>query len=233
MRPEFDKKLIGDVVKIILLAAFFSSMAFLLEQPDIRKFLLDVDNILTRLRGGGDISGYIFSSLIFILSSGVLIALGIPRIWASAVGGGIYGVFMGSILSIIASLIGTSILYLAGKTILTGIVERRAGDKLGMWKVRFQENTFWWVLYGRFFPFSNSTVMSLLSGSCNIHFTPYILGSLVGFVPLAVVFAICGSGSIKGNMWQIGFATMLLILAIFSRNLIKRWFYAKKVSGNT
>lgn len=233
MRPEFDKKLIGDVVKIILLAAFFSSMAFLLEQPDTRKFLLDVDNILIRLRGGGDTTGYIFSSLIFILVSGMLISLGIPRIWASAVGGGIYGVFMGSILSIIASLIGASILYLAGKTILTGIVERRAGDKLGIWKVRFQENTFWWVLYGRFFPFSNSTVMSLLSGSCNVHFTPYILGSLVGFVPLAVVFATCGSGSVKGNMWQIGLATMLLILAIFSRSLVKRWFYTKKMYRNT
>lgn len=233
MRPEFDKKLIGDVVKIILLAAFFSSIAFLLEQPNIRKFLYDVDNILSTLKGGGDTSGYIVSSLIFILASGMLIALGIPRIWASAVGGGIYGVFMGSILSIIGSLLGASILYLAGKTILTGIVERRAGYKLGMWKVRFQENTFWWVLYGRFFPFSNSTVMSLISGSCNVHFTPYILGSLVGFVPLAVVFATCGNGSIKGNMWQIGFATMLLVLAIFSRSLLKRWFYAKKVDGNT
>ena len=66
--------------------------------------------------------------------------------------------------------------------------------------------------------------MSLLCGSCNVPFTAYLLGSLVGFVPLAVVFAAFGSGGAKGNLWQIGFATALLVLSIFSRRLMNRWF---------
>jgi uncharacterized membrane protein YdjX (TVP38/TMEM64 family) len=227
MNPEPSKNLIGDVVRVVLFVAFFSSMALLMRRPDIRNFLFDVDTIRSTLKGDGSTGGYVSSCLTFTLAASGLIALGFPRIWASAVGGGIYGAIMGSILSILASLFGASLLYLAGKTTLAAIVERRAGDRFGVWKVRLQENAFWWVLYGRLFPFSNSTVMSLLSGSCNVPFIPYVLGSLLGFVPLAVVFATYWSGGIKGNMFQIGFATVLLIVSIFFRSLMKRWFRAK------
>jgi uncharacterized membrane protein YdjX (TVP38/TMEM64 family) len=64
-------------------------------------------------------------------------------------------------------------------------------------------------------PFSNSTVMSLLCGSGKVQITPFMVGSLIGFVPLAAVFATYGSGGMKGNMLQIGFATMLLVPSFF------------------
>jgi len=127
-------------------------------------------------------------------------------------------------LSLVASLIGASILYAAGRFMLAAVVERRIGDTLKVWKSRFRENAFWWVLYGRFFPFSNSTAMSLLCGGCRVPFIPYMTGSLIGFVPLAIVFAAYGSGGVKGNLWQIGFATVLLILSLFSRRLMNKWF---------
>jgi len=225
---ERDSK-IKDIVRVVLFVLFFSAVALLLQRPDLRKFFFDVDAIRGMAKGGGNTSGYIFSLLTFTLAAGVLIALGVPRLWASAIGGGIYGAFMGFILSMLASLLGSSMAYLAGRFLLAGIIERRAGDRVGIWKARFQENGFWWVLYGRLFPFSNSTVMSLLCGSCKVRFMPFMFGSLIGFVPLAVVFATYGSGGIKGNMLQIGFATMLLVLSIFCRRFMKGWFGAKKM----
>ncbi|HWR69084.1 MAG TPA: VTT domain-containing protein, partial [Desulfomonilia bacterium] len=133
---------------------------------------------------------------------------------------------MGTLLSILASLIGASILYEAGHSILAGMVERRVGDSLRMWRRRFQENAFWWVLYGRLFPFSNSTLMSLLCGICRVSYRGFMLGSLLGFIPLAVVFATYGSGGVKGNLWQITVATVLLVLSVFSRKLFGKWFPA-------
>ncbi|MCE5273717.1 MAG: VTT domain-containing protein [Syntrophaceae bacterium] len=224
MNGKTDEKLRGDIARVVLLAAFFFAIAFLLQRPDLRKILFDMDTLRSVLKGGEGTSGYLMSALVFTLAGGGLIALGFPRLWASAVGGIIYGAFMGTILSVMASLLGASVLYQAGKTLFSAVVERRVGDRLKVWQVRFRENAFWWVLYARFFPFSNSTVMSLLCGSCNVPFTAYLLGSLVGFVPLAVVFAAFGSGGAKGNLWQIGFATALLVLSIFSRRLMNRWF---------
>lgn len=224
MNRKPDEKLRGDIARVVLLAAFFSAMALLLQRPDLRKILFDMDSLRSVLKGGEGTSGYLMSALVFTLAGGGLIALGFPRLWASAVAGVIYGAFMGTILSVAASVLGASVLYQAGKSLFAAVVERRVGDTLKVWQARFQENAFWWVLYARFFPFSNSTVMSLLCGSCNVPYTSYVLGSLVGFVPLAVVFAAFGSGGAKGNLWQIGFATALLVLSIFSRRLMNRWF---------
>jgi uncharacterized membrane protein YdjX (TVP38/TMEM64 family) len=219
MNRRYDRNLVGDITRVVLLVAFFFAVAILLKRTELRSISFDIDSIRKTLQGGRS-ARHLFSGLVFILAGGGLIALGIPRLWASAAAGIIYGAFMGTLLSLLASVLGASILYLAGRSILAEIVERRLTSRLRVWRIRLQENAFWWVLYGRLFPFSNSTVMSLLCGSCRVPFSPFITGSLIGFVPLAIVFSTYGSGGVKGNLWQVVFATALLILSIFSRNLV-------------
>ena len=231
MNRGYDKHLFADILKIFLIVAFFSFAAYLLDHPGIREFFFDIDEIRLILKGNGDTSWYLLSTVIFTLSGAMLIAFGVPRLWVTVAGGGIYGALIGSVISLLSSLLGASIVYLAGKTILSAIVERRLKNKLQEWIRRFQENAFWWVLYGRLFPFSNSTVMSLICGSCNVPLMPYFSGSLIGFIPLTLVFAIYGSGGAKANHWQIAFATMLLILSIFSRRLMKKGFRLRDVGG--
>lgn len=221
MGLKTDKFLLKDILLIAALVIFFTAMAFVLEQPGIRSIVFDIDTLRFLLQGGDAAPNRLFSALAFLLAGGAVIAIGVPRLWISAAGGIIYGAFMGTLLSVLASLIGASVLYLAGKTILSHIAQRRLGDTMKIWQGRFQDNAFWWVLYGRLFPFSNSTLMNLLCGSCLVPFTQFMLGSLVGFIPLAVVFATFGSGGIKGNLFQIALASALLIISVFSRRLLK------------
>ena len=233
MSRDPSKGVFADILRVSLLVVVFTAMALLVQRPDVRKLFFDMNTIRSELKGTGEVSGCIYSGLVFALAGGILNALGVPRLWVSAVGGIIYGAVMGSIFSMLASLLGASILYLAGKSILATVVERRLGDKVNLWKVRFQENAFWWVLYIILFPFSNSTVMGLVCGSCRVPYLPFISAALVGFIPLAVVFATYGSGGAKGNIWQIGLATLLLVLSILLRSLLKRWFHPPKEGGGT
>jgi uncharacterized membrane protein YdjX (TVP38/TMEM64 family) len=233
MSREFNKGLLADILRVALLVALFSALALLLRRQDLHKFLFDIHTIRTELSGGGDFSGYVLSGLIFTFAGGGLTVFGLPRLWVSAVGGVIYGAFLGSILSLLATIFGASVLHLAGSSILAAVVERRMGDKVNLWKVRFQENAFWWVLYGRLFPISNSTLMSLICGSCKVPFLPFLWGSLLGYIPLTVVFATYGSGGVKGNVWQIGLATILLVGSIYLRSFLKRWFPAHKGGKDT
>jgi len=232
MNRRFDRRLLGDIIKIFLIVAFFSFAAYLLDRPDIRKYFFDIDEIRSMFKGQGDRSLYIFSTATFALAGAGVIALGVPRLWVTAIAGGVYGALMGSTVSLLSSLLGSSIVYLSGKTLLAGVVERRLRGKARIWKERFQENAFWWVLFARLLPFSNSTFLSLLCGSCNAPFLQFFLGSLAGFIPLTLVFAIYGSGGAKGNIWQIAFATILLILSMFSRKLMKKWFRTKNVGDD-
>ncbi len=220
----FDKDLIGDISRIVLIVGFFLAIAYMMKRSDLFTFIIDIHTIRSTLQGGGLLSGKILSAVAFIFASGGLIGLGVPRLWASAVAGIIYGAVMGTFLSVLASLMGSSLLFLAGRTMLAGVVERRMGNRIKEWQARFQENAFWWVIYGRFFPLSNSMAMSLLCGCCKISFSSFIAGSCIGFIPFATVFATYGSGGVKGSIWQIGFATVLLILSIFSRKVINMWF---------
>jgi uncharacterized membrane protein YdjX (TVP38/TMEM64 family) len=224
MNLKIDRQVVSDIGRVVLVAALFALMAVLLDRPEVREGLFDIRRMREVLQGGWDGHNRLLSAFLFVVVWGGLVAAGIPRLWASAVGGIIYGAFMGTVLSLLASLIGSSVLYAAGAYMLSGVVERRLGPTVRIWRDRFQENGFWWVLYGRLFPLSNSTVMSLLCGSCRVPFRHFILGSLLGFIPLALVLATFGSGGVKGNMRQIVLATVLLALSVFSRRILARWF---------
>lgn len=213
-----------DILRIAALALFFIAVAVVLGESDVRRFLSDIPAIKGLLDRSWAGTSPLGSALVFTISAGFLISLGVPRLLASLAAGVIYGAVEGLVLSLAASLLGAVILYLLGKAALADVVERRLPGKMEQWRARFRSNAFWWVLYGRLFPFSNSTVMSLLCGSCGVPFASYATGSLLGFIPLAFVFAFFGSGGIQGNILLIAFATAVLALSVASRRIIEALF---------
>ena len=232
MKGKHPENLFRDFLRVSSLTIFFIAAAFVLGDHDVRRYFFDITTIKNALKGTGTVTGSLASATIFILAGSSLIALGVPRLLASTIGGAIYGAAAGVFLSLAASFLGSSILYLLGRAALADVVERRLKGKLDEWRARFRSNAFWWVLYGRLFPFSNSTVMSLLCGSCKVSFTSYALGSFIGFIPLAIVFACFGSGGVKGDFLQITIATAVLILSIGSRRILNAWFpHSKEEAG--
>ncbi len=233
MSSRFDGKLAGDICRVAAVAAFFVAATLILEKTGVRTLLLDVQTFRSLLQGGSSHAGRLISVFAFVLAGGGIIALGVPRLWASAVGGIVYGAVTGSLLSILASLLGASIVYCTGRFLLAQVVERRMGSRLEYWRKRLEENAFWWVLYGRLFPFSNSTLMSLFCGSCKVPFVSYVQGSLLGFMPLAVVFAAFGSGGLEGNLKQVGFAVLVLAAIIILRRMINTKMPAEAHDDNS
>lgn len=224
-----DKRFHRDILRVIFMTAFFVAAAAIMGNSEFRRFVFDIHAMESALYGSRKDLGLILSAGIYILAGGGLIAIGVPRLLASAVGGIVYGAFLGSLFSLAASLLGSSILYLVGKFTLAGVIRRRIGERLETWRSRFRANAFWWVLYGRLFPFSNSTVMSLFCGSCDVPYRSYVLASAAGFTPLAVVFACYGSGGVKGDYRLIGLATALLILSMALRRIASQWSPYKNV----
>ncbi|MFH1156700.1 MAG: VTT domain-containing protein [Pseudomonadota bacterium] len=143
------------------------------------------------------------NAAVFILAGGFLIGVGVPRLWVSALAGAVYGLLAGTVLGLAASTIGASVVYAAGWGFLSGRVMGLSGYSLAHWRARFQENAFLWVLYLRLFPLSNATAAGLLSGSCRVPFLPYMAGSVLGFIPMALVMTFLGEGSVRGSYVRI------------------------------
>lgn len=221
MAPRSSRSLLQDVLGAAALGIVFGSMAYLMTRPGVKDVVMDVHLMRYHLQGHAlGWQGRLLSACAFTVLWGVLVAGGVPRLWASAVGGILYGAVLGTVLSILASLLGATILFFAGSTFLSGMVERRLGQVVLSLRERFRKNSFWWVLYMRLFPLANSTVVSLACGGAGIPFRDYFLASLIGFVPMAAVFATYGSGGVKGNLTQVVLATILLILSFFLRRVI-------------
>jgi uncharacterized membrane protein YdjX (TVP38/TMEM64 family) len=166
---------------------------------------------------------------LFVLSTGLLIGIGFPRLWVSSIAGGIFGVTAGIALSLTASVFGAAIVFQAGRFLLPGRLKARLNRALFGLADLVKNHTFSFVLYARLFPFSNSTAVSLFSGACRADFIQFVVASLVGFLPLTIAFCLVGNGSAKLQGWPIflGFGLMILF---YATTAIFRKFFQKKSS---
>jgi uncharacterized membrane protein YdjX (TVP38/TMEM64 family) len=173
--------------------------------------------------GSGAPGGTWRQALLFAVIFSLLIGVGLPRLWVSAIAGALFGTLWGTLLALAATLVGAAIVYRIGWAVLAGMVRRRMGSRLALWRARFEANAFWWVLYMRLFPLSNATMAGLLCGACRIPFRAYLAGSFLGFIPLTVVFAIFGNGGAQGNLSLVGLGAILLATAVGGRKLLTRF----------
>lgn len=209
-----------DLLRLVATGLFFTAAAVLLHSELAREIFKDpqqLKRMVMALSGAGPAG-----VLVFILAGAALVAVGIPRLWVSAVAGAVFGLWMGFVLAMAATLLGAAGAYGIGRGILSDVVERRLGTRLAVWKLRFRENAFWWVLYGRLFPFSNSTLKSLLCGSCRVPLRPYLLATFIGFLPLTIVFNAFGSGTVRGSGVQIAIGFGAIALTMGARWAVER-----------
>ena len=219
---EFSSSPIKDLTTIIIFGVILFLLALLFRSDLARDLFENVHRIRSFLKSDAVPGGLAGSGIVFVTGTSVLISLGVPRIWISALGGAVYGAVLGALLSLCSTVIGATALFFAGSTFLGSIVQRRFRSRAGNFVDRLSREAFWWTLYLRLFPFSNSTVQSLLFGSMRVPFSAYISGSILGFIPLTVVFAVFGSGGVKGNYNQIWLGFALIAAVALMRHLMNR-----------
>jgi uncharacterized membrane protein YdjX (TVP38/TMEM64 family) len=159
---------------------------------------------------------------LFILTAGLLIGIGFPRLWVSSIAGAAFGAATGIVLSMIASAVGAVMVFQAGRFLLPERLKKRLQRSLFGFSDVIKNHTFSFVLYARLFPFSNSTVVSLLSGACRADFMQFVVASLIGFLPLTIAFCLVGNGSAKLQGWPIFLGFGLMILFYIATGMLRK-----------
>ncbi len=206
-----------DYFNIGAVAAFFIGAAYAMDNAWIRDELFNMDHLRARFQNHEP-----HVQLLFLLAAAGLNAVGVPRIWVSAVAGTLFGAVGGAAIALVATLGGSSINFFAGRHILRASLLRMLPGRMLKWVDSFSHQGFRFVIYLRLFPLTNSTLTNFVCGVSSIRFTTFIAATILGYLPLTIIFATLGSSAAKANHLQMGIGLALFVALSGGRRIAKK-----------
>ncbi len=149
----------------------------------------------------------------FILSADIL--LPVPSSIVMYMNGYVLGIIGGSLVSLVALLLGSVIGYYLGK--LTSMGVKANGEERA--KLFLQKYGALAILITRGVPILAESIC-VVCGYNKMPFKPYLLLNLIGYIPLCLLYAIFGHAGYNSNNFLLSFGLSLLVSAAF-------WFFGK------
>ncbi|MFM2486557.1 TVP38/TMEM64 family protein [Celerinatantimonas yamalensis] len=164
-------------------------------------------------------AGALISVLIFGM---IFTGIGGPRQLLAAMLGYVFGATVGVITSLFCSLMGASCAYGVARFGLQLVLHRRFGNKLNKFHRFVSHQPFLKILLLRLLPVGSNVVTNLLSGCVALRYLPFLMGSLIGYLPQTIIFALAGSGFGKANRYQLAISISLGIISLIVGGLLYR-----------
>jgi uncharacterized membrane protein YdjX (TVP38/TMEM64 family) len=135
--------------------------------------------------------------IIYMLLYAVGPSILVPGAVMTIVAGLAFGVWWGSIWSLIGADAGAIVAFGAGRFLGRGFIERTMGVRLRRILKRLESNGFYLTLYLRLVPVIPYNAFNLLAGASPIRFKDYLWASVIGMIPGTVLFALLGD-----SLWK-------------------------------
>jgi MYXO-CTERM domain-containing protein len=202
-------------------------MQRLLTSPTLRLALalaLLVAGTLTAALAGGpspsDVrawvaSGGVAGPLLFVLLYVALTVLLFPGALLTGAGGALFGVVLGTGLSVVGATAGATAAFLIGRRLGRRTLERAAGQRVRAVDAWLGRRGFTAVLYLRLVPIVPFNALNYAAGVSAVSTRDYVLGTALGIVPGAFAYAALG-GSIDDPLSPefLGAVALALALAV-------------------
>jgi len=186
--------------------------------------LLSQDWIDREVRGKG-VSG----ELLFVAVGGLATALAVPRNVISFLGGYAFGLAQGTLLALLAEAFGCLLTFACGRTFARRMVSARLGARVRRIEDFLAANPFSMTLLVRLLPVGNNFLTNMAAGVSRVRALPFLLGSLLGYLPKTFVFALAGSGVETGAHLRIALAALVFVMS----GAIGAWLYRRYRHGKT
>lgn len=162
--------------------------------------------------------GYV--ELIFIAIYTVVTIIGIPGTVLTIVGGCLFGLWYGTLISIISATLGALFAFWAARYLLQNYAQRKfkRNKKLVKYQAAVLEQPFYFVLTTRLIPISPYNLVNYLFGLTSINWLDYIFATFVGVIPGCFVYSwigFSGEEAMSGGD-RLSFFLALTCLALLS-----------------
>jgi len=207
----------------LVFLATLVALGALLERGGLRS-LLSEDWIDREVRGQG-----VGGQLLFVAAGGVATAIAVPRHVVSFLGGYAFGAGSGSLLALAATELGCALTFAYGRLVGRPLLGARFGARVRRIDAFLAGNPFAMSLLVRLLPLGNNFATSLAAGVSSVRPGPFLAGSLIGYYPLTLAFALAGSGVEVGGAPRVALAVALLLASA----ALGVWLYHRYRRGRT
>ena len=155
-------------------------------------------------------------------------ALGVPRQVVAYAGGLAFGFWEGTVLGLLAMVMGCLANFLgarfAARDRVQAWLRRGQGRQLQRFDRFLSTHAFTATLTLRLLPVGSNLVTNVMAGVSSVRALPFLAGSVLGYVPQTVVFALLGGGVLDGMGVKVAlgialfFASALLGLVLLRRS---------------
>lgn len=183
--PLLDPKVL---LRGFVLIATLVAIGWLFEAIGI-KSMLDTAWVDHEVRGKG-----LWGEALFVAVGAVVVALGLPRQAVSFGAGYAFGLGMGTGLAMLATLVGSVATFYYARFIGREALTRRFPAKVEKVNAFLAGNEFTMAIILRLSPLSHNMTANIAAGVSGVRMLPFFLGSILGYLPQTVVFALAGAG---------------------------------------
>lgn len=133
-------------------------------------------------------------ALLFLLMGAIFTAIGLPRQIIAFLGGYAFSVGLGTLLGALASLLGCMLSFGYARLFGKGLLRARLGERAGRFDRFIHDHPFSMTMLVRLLPVGNNLLTNLAAGISSIRPVHFFAGTLLGYLPQTLVFALVGSG---------------------------------------
>ncbi len=143
----------------------------------------------------------------------------------SITGGFLFGTLWGALYIVVGATAGATVLFVAAKTSLGDPLRAKAGPWLQRMEEGFRENALSYLLVLRLVPLFPFFIVNLVPAFLGVPLGVYALGTFIGIIPGAFVFASVGAGldsifAAGGEFTASGILTPQVLLALVGLALL-------------
>ncbi len=196
----------GSILRGLLMIAALAGLGYLFELSQ-QAGVFDRAWIDARVRGQG-----LAGELLFLWVGAAFTAVGLPRQIVCFLGGYAFGLVLGTLLGLVATALGCMITFWLARFFGRGAAARLSG-KVRALDAFARDNTFTATVLIRFLPAGSNVFTNLAAGLSSVRGLPFLLGSVVGFIPQTLVFTLVGSGIHLDPVLRTTLAVVLFVVS--------------------
>lgn len=171
--------------------------------------------------------------VLFLTAGALATSIGLPRQFFAFVGGYVFGLTEGVLLSSIAAIVGCAITFSLSRYLFANKVAKRYGAFVSALNTIIREDTFLKIIVLRLQPLGTNLLTNLCAGVSDIPARTFLVSSWVGYLPQMLVFALMGSGvRIGSNEYLLYGLSLLLISLLLGGFLYKRYIQRMNKLGH-